>query len=640
MAKKPAAGKKKPAGKAPETQHFQAEVSRLLDIVVHSLYSEREIFLRELISNAADACDRLRYAALTDAALTAGDPEFRIEIAIDKDAKTITVADNGTGMSRDELVENLGTIARSGTAAFLDQLGDGAGKDVNLIGQFGVGFYASFMVADRVTVVTRPAGDDGAWRWTSDGKGEFTVESAERPGRGTSIILDVKEDAAEFLSADRLRQIIKTYSDHIPFPITLREDQGDAAAETVNEASALWTRPRDSIDQSQYTEFYHHTAHAMDDPWLTLHFKAEGVIEYTGLLFVPGAQPFDLFHPDRKQAVKLYVKRVFITDDCEELLPPWLRFLRGIVDTEDLNLNVSREMLQKNPVLTKIRAGLCSRVLSELAKKAETEPEEFAAFWDNFGAVVKEGLYEDFEHREKILKIARFHSTAGDSLTSLADYVSRMRDGQDAIYYISGEDLAAVSRSPQLEGFRSRGVEVLLLTDPIDEFWIPSVGVFDSKPFKSVTRGSDDLSKIKAADGADKESDDDSAAPAELDSLIALLKQSLGDSVKDVRGSHRLTDSAVCLVADDSDMDIRLERLLKQHNQLSTTATRILEINPKHALIKRLADAAQRDGASDALADVAMLLLDQARIMEGEAVTDPAAYARRMETMMEKGISG
>jgi molecular chaperone HtpG len=638
MAKKPAAGKKKPAGKGPETQHFQAEVSRLLDIVVHSLYSEREIFLRELISNASDACDRLRYAALTDASLTAGDTEFRIEISIDKDARTITVSDNGTGMTRDELVENLGTIARSGTAAFLDQMAEGTGKDVSLIGQFGVGFYASFMVADRVAVITRAAGDDSAWRWTSDGKGEFTVEPAERPGRGTSITLHIKDDAEEYLAAERLRQIIKTYSDHIPFPIMLAGEQDDATAETVNEASALWTRPRDKVDQSQYTEFYHHTAHAMDDPWLTMHFKAEGVIEYTGLLFVPGARPFDLFHPDRKQAVKLYVKRVFITEDCDELLPPWLRFLRGIIDTEDLNLNVSREMLQNNPVVAKIRAGLCSRVLGELAKKAEKEPDEYATFWENFGAVLKEGLYEDFEHREKLLTIARFHSTASESVTSLADYVSRMRDGQDAIYYISGEDLDAVSRSPQLEGFRSRGVEVLLLTDPVDEFWIPSVGVYDAKPFKSVTRGSDDLSKIKPADSTDADGDDDAAVPEGLDSLIALLKLSLGDSVKDVRGSQRLTDSAVCLVADDSDMDIRLERLLKQHNQLSTTATRILEINPKHALIRRLADAAQRDGASDDLADVAMLLLDQARIMEGEAVTDPAAYARRMETMMERGI--
>ena len=638
MAKKPAAGKKKPAGKGPETRNFQAEVSRLLDIVVHSLYSEREIFLRELISNSSDACDRLRYAALTDAELTAGDTEFRVEIAIDKEARTITVSDNGIGMTRDELVENLGTIARSGTAAFLDQMAEGAGKDVSLIGQFGVGFYASFMVADRVTVVTRRAGDDGAWRWTSDGKGEFTVEAAKRPARGTSIILEMKEDAEEFLAAERLRRIIKTYSDHIPFPIMLAGEQEDAASEPVNEASALWTRPRDKIEQSQYTEFYHHTAHAMDEPWLTLHFKAEGVIEYTGLLFIPGARPFDLFHPDRKQAVKLYVKRVFITDDCDELLPPWLRFLRGIIDTEDLNLNVSREMLQNNPVLTRIRAGICSRVLGELAKKAEKEPEDYAVFWDNFGAVLKEGLYEDFEHREKLLTVARFHSTAGDSVTGLADYVSRMRDGQDAIYYISGDDLEAVSRSPQLEGFRSRGVEVLLLTDPVDEFWIPSVGVFDTKPFKSVTRGSDDLSKIKKTDAAGAEGDDDAAAPEGLDGLIALLKQSLGDAVKDVRASHRLTESAVCLVADDTDMDIRLERLLKQHNQLSTTAARILEINPKHALISRLADAAQKDGASDDLADVAMLLLDQARIMEGEAVTDPAAYARRMESMMEKGI--
>lgn len=620
----------------PETMPFQAEVSRLLDIVAHSLYSEREIFLRELISNASDACDRLRYAALTDSDLAKGDSDYRVEITVDKDAKTLTLADNGIGMNRGDLVENLGTIARSGTAAFIDQLSDGSGKDMTLIGRFGVGFYASFMVADQVTVISRRAGEEGAWRWRSDGKGAYSIEPAERDDRGASVILHLRDDAAEFLEEDRLRRIIKTYSDHIPIPINLQATQG-GDAETVNAASALWTRPRNDIDEHQYREFYHHVAHAMDDPWMTLHFRVEGVIEYTGLLFVPSARPFDIFHPDRKSPIKLYVKRVFITDDCPELLPAWMRFIRGVIDSEDLDLNVGREMLQNNPVLAKIKSGLAKRILGELERKAEKEPEEFAVFWENFGAVLKEGLYEDFEHRERLLKTVRFRSTGDDGLIGLADYVARMKEGQDAIYYISGDEFEAVSRSPQLEGFRERGVEVLLLTDPVDEFWIPSVAVFDGKPFKSVTRAGSDLSKVKS-DKADDEKTGTTPEPTGTGTLIALLKAVLGDAVKDVRSSKRLTESAVCLVADESDIDMRLERLLKQHNQLNESFPRILEINPGHALIRDLAEAAQRDGARDRLADAAHLLLDQARVLEGESLPDPVAFARRLETAIAAGL--
>lgn len=623
---------------AGETQmEFQAEVSRLLDIVAHSLYSDREIFLRELISNASDACDRLRYAALTDPALTAGDSDFYIEIATDADAKTLTLSDNGIGMNREDLIENLGTIARSGTAAFVDQVAGDKDAGVSLIGQFGVGFYASFMVADTVSVVTKRAGDADAWRWASDGRGSFTVDTAERDRRGTTITLHLREDAAEFLDANRLRGIIKTYSDHISIPIKLDQGTDGDAPDTVNEASALWTRPRNDIDEKQYTEFYHHVAHAMDDPWMTLHFRAEGVIEYTGLLFIPTSRPFDIFHPDRKSMVKLYVKRVFITDDCPDLLPAWLRFLRGVIDTEDLDLNVSRELLQKNPVLAKIRSGLAKRVLTELEKKAEKEPEEYAAFWESFGAVLKEGLYEDFEHREQLLKTTRFRSTHGNGLVSLADYVGRMQEGQDAIFYISGDDLDTVSRSPQLEGFRDRDVEVLLLTDPVDEFWIPSVGVYETKPFKSVTRGGADLSAIKKKDAAGDEKEKP-AEPKGMGNLIVLLKETLGDAVKDVRSSDRLTSSAVCLVADESDIDMNLERLLKQHKQLDETAVRILEINPGHALIQDLAARAQEDGAADLLADAAHLLLDQARVLEGEPVPDPAAFARRLDSVIANGL--
>jgi molecular chaperone HtpG len=452
------------------------------------------------------------------------------------------------------------------------------------------------------------------------------------------VTLKLRDDAAEFLEPDRLRTIVKTYSDHIPVPIKLAPD-GDGEAETVNQASALWTRPRSAIDEQQYKEFYHHVAHAMDDPWDTLHFRAEGVIEYTGLLFIPSMRPFDIFHPDRKSPIKLYVRRVFITDDCPELIPAWLRFLRGVIDSEDLDLNVSREMLQKNPVLARIKSGLTKRVLGELQKKAEKDRDDFAIFWDNFGAVLKEGLYEDFAYRDDLLKVVRFRSTHGDGLVSLAEYVERMKEGQDAIYYISGDDMEAVTRSPQLEGFRKRGVEVLLLTDPVDEFWIPSVGVYETKPFKSVTRAGADLSRIK---GEEKEDTAEAEKPDAkgLGTLIALLKTTLGDAVKDVRESDRLTTSAVCLVSDDNDIDMRLEKLLKQHKQLDQSFARILEINPDHALIRRLAADAERDGASDRLQDAAYLLLDQARLLEGETLPDPQAFARRLEDMISKGIAG
>ncbi|MCG8548361.1 MAG: molecular chaperone HtpG, partial [Alphaproteobacteria bacterium] len=414
--------------------------------------------------------------------------------------------------------------------------------------------------------------------------------------------------------------------------------ESDGEPETVNEASALWTRPRDQIDEKQYTEFYHHVAHAMDDPWVTLHFRAEGVIEYTGLLFVPSVRPFDLFHPDRTTQVKLYVKRVFITDDCPALLPSWLRFLRGVIDSEDLDLNISREMLQNNPVVAKIRSGITKRVLGEIEKKAKADAQSFAAFWENFGAVLKEGLYEDFEHRDQLTKIARFRSTAGDGLVSLDDYVARMKEGQDAIYYITGDDLDTISRSPQLEGFRSRGVEVLLLTDPIDEFWIPSVGVHDGKPFKSVTRGGADLSSIKADKAETEKAPDKTSEPKGLGTLIALLKDTLGDAVKDVRSSDRLTTSAVCLIADDSDIDMHLERLLKQHKQFNENVKRILEINANHALIRRLAEQAEQPAARERLADAAHLLLDQARILEGEPLPDPVAFAQRMEAVIANGF--
>lgn len=615
-----------------ETRSFQAEVSRLLDIVAHSLYSEKEIFLRELISNASDACDRLRYAALTEPALAEADTSYRVVLIPDKSTRTLTVADHGIGMNRAELIENLGTIARSGTAAFVSQLSGDARKDMSLIGQFGVGFYSAFMVADKVEVKSRKAGDSEGWRWASDGKGEFTIEPLPEAARGATIVVHLREGEDEYLEPARLRRIVNTYSDHIGLPIVLKDGVKE---ETINTASALWTRPKSEITQEQYNEFYHHVGHSFDDPWLTLHAKAEGVLEYTSLLFVPSAKPFDLFDPERKSRVKLYVRRVFITDEGTNLLPPYLRFLRGIVDSEDVPLNISREMLQSNPMVARIRQQLTKRVLTELGKKAGETPDEYGQFWDNFGAVLKEGLYEDREQRDELLGLARFRSTARDGLAALDEYVAAMRPGQEAIYTITGDSLDVIKKSPQLEGFRARGVEVLLMTDPIDEFWVPAIGTFKEKPFKSATRGGVDLDKITPPED---HQDERPEPPAKLASLIAIFKLALGEAVKDVRSSDRLTDSAVCLVADEGDMDMHFERLLKQHRQLDTMSKRILELNPRHKLIERLAGTVGETGASDQLSEFAWLLLDQARIVEGEQLPDAAAFARRLSTLLERGL--
>ena len=608
---------------APETLSFQAEVSRLLEIVAHSLYSEKEIFLRELISNASDAADKLRYAALTDNSLL-GDETLKISLSVDPEAKTLTVADNGIGMSRAELIENLGTIAKSGTAAFTEALKDK--KDANLIGQFGVGFYSAFMVADQVIVTSRKAGTDESWQWASDGKGAFTVEPAEKAGHGTSIALHLRSEALEYLEPARLKLIVRKYSDHIAIPVELAGEE-----EALNQASALWMRPKAEITPEQYKEFYQHSAHAYEEPWAIFHWRAEGTIEYTALLYVPGAKPFDLFDPRRAHDVKLYVRRVFIAEAAEGLLPSWLRFMKGVIDSEDLPLNVSREMLQASPVVIKIRQGVVKRILSELGKRT-TDTEAYAKFWTEFGAVMKEGLYEDFEHREEILKLARFRSTAGEEWTSLADYLGRMKPGQDSIFTITGEDLGKLRQSPQLEGFRARGVEVLLLTDPIDEFWLPQIGEFEGKKFISVTRAGEALDKIEGEAKPEVSEDEKKAG----DRLLALMKTVLGEEVKDVRTSTRLTDSPVCLVAGEGDLDMNLERLLKQHKQLDKAFKRVLEVNPTHPLIKALAAKAESDGASETLSEVAWLLLDQARIAEGEAVLDMPLFVKRMNEVMGK----
>ena len=624
---------------AEEKMEFQAEVSKVLGLVINSLYSNKEIFLRELISNASDACDKLRYLSLTDQQLAKGLAEFSINITTVKKDRTITIADNGIGMNNADLVENLGTVARSGTTAFLESLSGDEKKDSALIGQFGVGFYASFSVAEKVEVLTRKAGEKQAWLWTSDGKSSYSIAEAERNDPGTSVTVYLKKEDKDYIEEARIRNIVRTYSDHISIPIMLAEKEGETQ---INTGSAIWTRQKKDITDEQYKEFYHHVANVYDEPWLTLHNRAEGKIEYTNLMFIPSSKPYDLMNPDRKNRLQLYVKRVFITDDCDDLMPAYLRFVRGIVDSEDLPLNVSREMLQHNVVVKRIRSALIRRVFNELNKKAEKDPEEFSKFWANFGAVLKEGLYEDHENREKILEIVRFNSTASDELISLAEYVERMKKGQTEIYYISGEGLDLVKASPQLEGFKARGIEVLLMTDPVDEFWLPMVGQFDEKPFTSATSGSVDLSKIKNVKGK-KENDDKNDAKkaddASVAKLILALKESLGETVKDVCSSDRLTDSAVCLVAGEGDMDLHLERMLKMQGQMEVpTAARVLEINPAHPLIIKMSEVVNKPAKKTALNDMALLLFDQARIIEGEPVSDPAAFSQRLNSILEQGL--
>ena len=624
---------------AEEKMEFQAEVSKVLGLVINSLYSNKEIFLRELISNSSDACDKLRYLSLTDQQLAKGLAEFSINIATVKKDRTITIADNGIGMNNADLVENLGTVARSGTTAFLESLSGDEKKDSALIGQFGVGFYASFSVAEKVEVLTRKAGEKQAWLWTSDGKSSYSIAEAERNNPGTSVTVYLKKEEKDYIEEARIRNIVRTYSDHISIPIMLAGKEGDTQ---INTGSAIWTRKKKDITAEQYKEFYHHVANVYDEPWLTLHNRAEGKIEYTNLMFIPSSKPYDLMNPDRKNRLQLYVKRVFITDDCDDLMPAYLRFVRGIVDSEDLPLNVSREMLQHNVVVKRIRSALIRRVFNELQKKAEKDPEEFSKFWENFGAVLKEGLYEDHENRDKILEIVRFNSTASDKLISLAEYVERMKKGQTEIYYISGEGLDLVKASPQLEGFKARGIEVLLMTDPVDEFWLPMVGQFDDKPFTSATSGGVDLSKIKNV--KDKKENDDKneakkADDASVAKLILSLKESLGETVKDVCSSDRLTDSAVCLVAGEGDMDLHLERMLKMQGQMEVpTAARVLEINPAHPLIIKMSEVVNKPAKKTALNDMALLLFDQARIIEGEPVSDPAAFSQRLNSILEQGL--
>ena len=638
-----------------ETRNFETDVSRLLDIVANALYSNRDVFLRELISNAADACDRLRYEALQNKKLTEGSQPFHIRLTPSNNDLTLVIRDNGIGMNKDDLVENLGTIARSGTAAILEQMkNQGSEKDMSLIGQFGVGFYASFMIAKEVQVVSRKAGDDQTWYWKSDGRTGFTIREASaeeakqlEDAHGTVITLHMKEDALDYLLEDKIKQIVSQYSDHIEVPIYLddkfeeaKEGEEEAEEKPINAASALWTRAKDQITDEQYTEFYHHIGNVFDEPTLTMHWTAEGKIEYTGLLFIPTMRPWDLYDPERKSALRLYVKRVFISDELDTLLYPWLRFVRGVVDTQDLPLNISREMLQNNPVVSKIKSGITRKILSEIYSLSNKDEEAFLTLWSQFGAVIKEGLYDAYEHRDAIFKVCRFASTNdAEKLTSLSDYVDRMKDEQDTIYYMTGENAESLRSSPQLEGFTARGLEVLLMTDTVDEFWLQQVGEYQEKKFKSVTKGEIDISqfdKEKAEEGEDQK---DEEKPQSIRTLLAYLTTELSDQISFARASKRLTESPVCLVADEGGVDMHMEKVLKIQQKYEPGVKKVLEVNQNHPLIQHLSNMAENDEENPMLKDSAQLLMDQALIIQGETINDPAAFAKRMAAIMQKGLA-
>jgi molecular chaperone HtpG len=620
-----------------ESRQFQADVAKLLHLMVHSVYSDKSVFLRELIANAADACERLRYEAIAEPALLGDDAKPRITVALDPEGKTLSVEDNGIGMSREEMIEALGTIARSGTKAFLERIEagqkEGEGEGNALIGRFGVGFYSAFMVAGRVDVISRRAGADAAWQWSSDGKGTFDIfPVADERGRGTRVVLHLMDDAKQYAERTTVEPLIKAQSGHVPVPIAIVDKPGAAPAE-ITDGAALWAKPKADISAADYTDFYRSIAVAFDEPALTIHFRAEGRQDYTALLFVPSARPFDLFDADRSGRIKLYVKRVFIADDAE-ILPRYLRFVRGLVDSADLPLNVSREKIQESPVLAAIRKGATSRVLAEFERLADKEPQSFAKIWDTFGAVVKEGIYEDFERRDALLKLARFKTTASsDEWRSLKDYVAALKPNQTAIYYIAGDDIARLKASPHLEGFRARGVEVLLLPDPVDTFWVMSGLGFDGKPFKSVTQGAADLALIPLLDTAKEQ-------PAEIAETIkqflVFMQGTLGDAVTQVRASDRLTDSAVCLVAPDAGPDRALERILAGAGRLPSASKPILEVNPQHDLVTAL--AALGDADRDFKEDAAHLLFDEARLRDGERPGDAKAFSDRLARVLGRGL--
>ena len=623
-------------GATKETLGFQAEVKQLLHLMIHSLYSNKEIFLRELISNASDACDKLRFEALDNAGLYESDSELKIRVAYDKEARTITISDTGIGLSREEAVAHLGTIAKSGTREFFSALTGDQAKDAHLIGQFGVGFYSSFIVADKVTVVSRRAGQnkDQAIRWESAGEGDFSIETVEKEGRGTDVILHLRDGEDEFLGGWKLKSILKKYSDHITLPILMKKEEwkdGEQVKtdedETVNQASALWARPKSEISEEQYKEFYKHVAHDFEDPLAWTHARVEGKQEYTQLLYIPARAPFDMFERNARHGVKLYVKRVFIMDDAEQLMPLYLRFVRGVVDSADLPLNVSREILQQSKDIDTIKGGCVKKVLGMIEDMAENDAEKFATFWKEFGRVLKEGVGEDHANKDRIAKLLRFASTKADTTdetVSLADYVSRMKEGQDKIYYVTAETFTAAKNSPHLEIFRKKGIEVLLLSERVDEWVVGSLTEFDGKQLQSVAKGGLDLGKLE--DEAEKKEAEKAAD--EYKELIEKIKTELGDKVKDVRVTHRLTDSPSCIVADEHDLGGNLARILKAAGQKAPSSKPILEINPNHLAVQRLKYEETR------FSDWANLLLEQATLAEGGTLEDPAGFVKRINDLM------
>jgi molecular chaperone HtpG len=627
-----------------ETLGFQTEVKQLLNLMIHSLYSNKEIFLRELVSNASDAVDKLRFEALSNNALFGNDTALKIRIAVDKAARTITVSDNGIGMSRDEVIANIGTIARSGTREFFQSLSGDAARDANLIGQFGVGFYSSFIVADRVTLVTRRAGlpADQAVRWESDGGGEYTIEAAARESRGTDVILHLKEGEDELLDAWQIKSIVKRYSDHISVPILMKKQEWDneksmsvetGEDETINQASALWARPKSEITDQQYEEFFQHISHGSGKPLAWTHSKVEGRHEYTQLLYLPEQAPFDVWDRNHRHGIRLYVRRVFIMDDAEQLMPNYLRFVRGVIDSNDLPLNVSREILQESRDVRAIRDGSVKKVLALVDDLAANSPEKFSIFWKQFGAIFKEGIGEDGANRERIAGLSRFASTFADTeaqTVSLADYIARMKEGQQAIYYVTAESFSAAKNSPHLEVFRKKGIEVLLLSERVDEFWLGALNEYQGKPLQSVARGDLDLGKLE--DQAEQEAHGKQAE--EFKDLVTSVKEALGDRVKEVRITHRLTDSPACLVVDEHDFSGNLVRLLKAVGQPAPASKPIFELNPEHPLVARLKST---DSASAHFKDWSLILFDQAVLAEGGQLDDPAGFVKRLNAMMLDG---
>lgn len=607
-------------------QKFKTEVSKLLDIVINSLYSEKYIFLRELISNASDACDKLRYYSLMKPEVTKNNGEFKIIITPNAEENTLTISDNGIGMNKEDLVNHLSTIAKSGTADFVNNAKDN-GSVVDLIGKFGVGFYSAFMVASKVEVVTKRAGEEQAYKWISNGVDGFEIEETEKEKSGTDIKLFLKDDAKDFTDTIYLRHIIRTYSDHINYPIVL--DLGKAGEETVNTGSALWTKNKAEITDDQYNEFYHHISRNFDTPWMRLHFKAEGSIEYTGLLFIPSEAPYDLFQPDRQQSLKLYVNRVFISDKVDDLMPAYLRFVKGIIDSADLPLNISREMLQQNALIAKIRSGTVSRILKELKKRSE-DYDDYMKFWKNFGMAFKEGIYEDPANRVEIAELSRFYSTnSEDKLTSLDEYISRVKEGQTTIYYITGDDIPTLRNNPQLEAFKEKGLEVLLLTDPIDEFWVQTLTNFKGYPIKHVSQADVDLKFERKEPKADDGS---------LKKLTDFMAELFKDEVGKVVPTEKLTKSPVSLTVENGQMSIHLERLMRNHQQQTAFASsRILEVNPYHPLIIKLADSMFDDKERPTVEEVCRLLLDQAKIAEGEAISDSSFFSEKLSDYILRG---